>query len=281
MATDPTASGEATAIILGAGKGTRMQSELPKVLHPVRGTPMLHLAIDGARTAGLDRVIAVVGYKKELVEASVNPLGVETAVQDEQLGTGHAVQCAVHLLSEETSDVVVLYGDMPTLSPDTIAALVAKRRELGAAAVALTIVLENPPDFGRIIRDEAGNVMRIVELKDCDEAEAAIEEVNVGAYAFDGSRLVHALDNLSNDNAQGEYYLTDVIEMMVDDGHVVETVVTHSIEETLGVNDPHALDFAEKLDDIKHAESLYELLDAALHLERGRGQLADASTGDG
>jgi bifunctional UDP-N-acetylglucosamine pyrophosphorylase / glucosamine-1-phosphate N-acetyltransferase len=257
-----------TAVILGAGKGTRMRSELPKVLHPVAGTAMIVRALTSARDAGVDRVICVIGYGRELLEEALHPLGVETVFQAEQLGTGHAVACATPLLAGRQGDVLVLYGDMPLLSSDTIRALVRRRQELDAAAVVLTIELDNPPDFGRIIRDEAGAVRRIVEVKDCSPDELAIREVNVGAYCFDNARMLDALGMLGNDNAQGEYYLTDLVELMVDAGHVVDTVRTDSLEETLGVNDPHALQFAEKLDDIKYAEGLYELLDAALHFER-------------
>ncbi|MFM2070386.1 MAG: hypothetical protein RLZZ623_649 [Actinomycetota bacterium] len=257
-----------TAVILGAGKGTRMRSELPKVLHPVDGTPMIVHALTSARAAGVDRVICVIGYGRELLEEALHPLGVETAFQELQLGTGHAVSCAKDLLVDTVGDVLVLYGDMPLLSAETINSLVARRRELDAAAVVLTIELDNPPDFGRIVRDESGAVRRIVEVKDCAPDELAIREVNVGAYCFDNSRLLAALGSLGNNNAQGEYYLTDVVELMVEAGFTVDTVRTDSLEETLGVNDPHALAFAEKLDDIKYAESLYELLDAALNFER-------------
>lgn len=261
---------ELTAVILGAGKGTRMQSDLPKVLHRVDGTSMIVRAITSARDAGADRVVCVIGYGRELLEQTLHPLGVETAHQSEQLGTGHAVASASHLIAHQSGDVLVLYGDMPLLSSETIKALVERRRDIDAGAVLLTIELDNPPDFGRIVRDGTGAVRRVVEVKDCTPDQLAIREVNVGAYCFDNARMLEALSMLRNDNAQGEYYLTDVVELMVNAGHVVDTVRTTTLEETLGVNDPHALEFAEKLDDIRHAESLYELLDAALYFERKR-----------
>jgi bifunctional UDP-N-acetylglucosamine pyrophosphorylase / glucosamine-1-phosphate N-acetyltransferase len=245
-----------------------MRSELPKVLHRVDGVSMIERALGSARDAGADRVVCVIGYGRELLEQTLHPLGVETAFQAEQLGTGHAVASAAHLLADRSGDVLVLYGDMPLLSSDTLRGLVQRRREVDAAAVVLTIELDNPPDFGRIVRDETGAVRRIVEVKDCCADDLAIREVNVGAYCFDNRRMLDALVMLRNDNAQGEYYLTDLIGIMVDAGHLVETVQTGSLEETLGVNDPHALQFAEKLDDIKYAESLYELLDAALYFDR-------------
>lgn len=258
-----------TAVILGAGKGSRMQSELPKVLHPVGGTPMLIHAINRAREAGADHVVCVVGYGREQVAAAIEHLDVTIAVQAEQLGTGHAVASAQQHING-AGEVLVLYGDMPLLSSETIRRLVDRRREGSAACVALTIELENPPAFGRIIRNDSGDVLRIVEEKDCTPEELAVNEVNVGAYCFTAPELTSALSQLRNDNAQNEYYLTDVPGILVQEGHVVTTVQTDSLEETLGVNDPHAVEFAEKLDDIRYAESLYELVDAALHLERNR-----------
>lgn len=257
------------ALILGAGKGSRMQSALPKVLHEVNGRPMVLYAVDRARAAGIDEVIIVVGYKKQEVMSALAGAGTTFAAQDDQRGTGHAVMAAREHLEGFDGNVVVLYGDMPLLAEATIRSLIDRRDETGAAAVALTIELDNPPDFGRIVRDAAGRMVRVVEVRDCTPEELAIHEVNVGAYCFDSRSLLDALSELSDDNAQGEYYLTDVFGTMAARGQRTDTVVTPNIEEALGVNDPVALAFAEKLADIRYAESLYDLIDAAADAARG------------
>jgi bifunctional UDP-N-acetylglucosamine pyrophosphorylase/glucosamine-1-phosphate N-acetyltransferase len=260
---------ETKALILGAGKGSRMQSELPKVLHEVAGRPMVLYAVDRARAAGIDEVIIVVGYKKQEVMSALAQAGTKFAVQEEQRGTGHAVMAAREFLEGFDGNVVVLYGDMPLLSEATIRSLVDRRDEAEAVAVALTIELDNPPDFGRIVRDASGAMVRVVEVKDCTPEELAIREVNVGAYCFDSRSLLEALGELSDDNAQGEYYLTDVFGTMAARGLKTATVVTPNLEEALGVNDPVALAFAEKLADIRYAESLYDLIDATAEAARG------------
>jgi bifunctional UDP-N-acetylglucosamine pyrophosphorylase/glucosamine-1-phosphate N-acetyltransferase len=225
------------------------------------GRPLVSYAIANARDAGADEVVVVVGYRRELVEEALADEGVVFAVQTEQRGTGHAVLAARDHLGGD-GDVLVMYGDMPLLTGPTLRRLRDRRRETGAAAVALTITLDNPPDFGRIVRDEAGRVLRVVEVRDASPEELAIREVNVGAYCFQGRHLLPALERLGSDNAQGEYYLTDVLGILVEDGLPVETVGTDDLEETLGINDLLHLAFAEKLTDIKYAESLYDLVDA-------------------
>jgi len=270
---------ETKAVILAAGKGTRMRSELPKVLHRVEGKPMIQHSIEKAKAAGVGEIIVVVGYKREMIMDFLGD-SVKYAIQEEQLGTGHAVACARPHLEGFDGNVVVLYGDMPLLSPDTIRGLIQRRDEADAAGVILTIVLDNPPDFGRIVRDEAGQVVRVVEVKDATPEELAIREVNVGAYCFDCQVLLPALGQLSNDNAQGEFYLTDVVGILARGGHRVETVVTPNLEEALGINDPVHLAFAEKLADIRYAESLYELIDATLAMSRARaGSSPQGSSG--
>ncbi|MFQ5854653.1 MAG: NTP transferase domain-containing protein [Anaerolineae bacterium] len=265
---------ETKVVILAAGKGSRMKSELPKVLHTVDGRPMIQHSIERARGAGVDGVTIVVGYRREMVMEALEGWDVQFALQEEQRGTGHAVAQARRYLEGFEGNVVVLYGDMPLLSQGTIRDLIQRRDETDAAGVILTIVLDNPPDFGRIVRDEAERVMRVVEAKDATPDELAIKEVNVGAYCFDCQALLPALSQLRDDNQQGEFYLTDVVEIMARQGHRVETVVTPNLEEALGINDPVHLAFAEKLTDIRHAESLYELIDATLTMSR-----AGASTG--
>lgn len=245
-----------------------MQSDLPKVLHDLRGKPMIQHAVDHVREAGIDDIVIVVGYGREQVQASLGDQ-VRYAVQEEQLGTGHAVQQALPLMAE-TGAVVICYGDMPLLSPYTIRALIATQTEDGCAGAILTVVLENPPDFGRVVRSPDGTVRKVVEVKDCTPAELALHEVNVGVYCFDAQVLRWALPLLANNNAQHEYYLTDVVEIVANAGRRIETVRTENLEETLGINDRAHLDFAERLQHIQYAESLYELIDAVAALERQR-----------
>lgn len=256
------------AVILAAGKGSRMQSELPKVLHTVEGRPMVHHSIERARAAGIDRIALVVGHRKDLLMEALDGWGMEFAVQEEQRGTGHAVAMAKEFLTGFEGNAVVLYGDMPLLNSETIKQLIATRNEKDAGGAILTISLDNPPDFGRIVRDDDGRVVRVVEVKDASPEVLAIKEVNVGAYCFDAPALLQALGELSDDNAQGEYYLTDVVEIMTRQGRTIETVVTPNLEESLGINDLHHLAFAEKLSEIKYAERMYDLIDAALDMSR-------------
>ncbi len=258
---------ETKVVILAAGKGTRMQSDLPKVLHQVEGKTMIQHSIDKVRELGVEDIILVVGYRQEMVRETVGD-SVKYTVQEEQLGTGHAVMQARPFLENFEGNVVILYGDMPLINPATIKKLIDARESDDVRGAILTIVLDNPPDFGRIIRDDTGRVLRIVEKKDCSPQEVSIKEVNVGMYCFDCQELLTALGGLSTDNAQGEYYLTDVVGIMADKGLTVKTVTSDTLEETLGINDPHHLEFAESLSDIQYAESLYELIDATLAMKR-------------
>ena len=259
------------AIILAGGKGKRMKSDLPKVLHELHGKSMIQHAVDNVRDAGVDDVIVVVGYRRDLVMEHLGN-GVRFAVQEQQLGTGHAVQQALPLLKEATGSVVICYGDMPLLSRTTIRALINAQSQRGIDGAILTIALDNPPDFGRVIRDDRGHVTKVVEVKDASPEQLKMKEVNVGVYCFDAEALRWALTRLSNNNAQGEYYLTDVVQILTEGGRQVETVRTHNLEETLGINDLAHLAFAKELKDIAYAESLYDLIDASIALERERGR---------
>lgn len=262
----------AKAVILAAGQGKRMNSDLPKVLHPVDGKPMVIYCVEACMAADIDDVILVVGVGREEVIDAVDDAyeGVEYAFQDEQLGTGHAVVQARAFLDDLDGNVVVLYGDMPMMTAETIRTLVERRDATGAAAVVLTIELENPPDFGRIVRDGDGRVTGIVEARDATPEQLAVREVNVGAYCFDAAALLRALDGVGSANAAGEQYLTDVIGILAGDGDTVETVVTDRIEEALGVNDPEHLDFAEKIRHIRFAETRYARVDALARERRPR-----------
>ncbi len=223
----------ATALILAAGEGTRMKSDLPKVAHRVLGVPMVSYVVEAAHAAGCGRVVVVTGHRAEAVEALLE--GVECVRQDRQLGTGHAVMCARDAL-ERTGSLLVLSGDSPLIRPETISALVAAREGSGAAVAVLTARMDEPAGYGRIVRDADGGVAGIVEQKDCTPEQCAIDEVNTGTYCFDAAALFEHLDRLDIDNAQGEYYLTDMIALFEEEGLGVAALTVDDPLETLGVN---------------------------------------------
>ncbi len=224
----------ATALILAAGEGTRMKSDKPKVAHEVLGVPMVQLVVEAAREAGCERVVAVTGHKAEAVEALIG--GVPAVRQDQQLGTGHAVMCARDELMGITGSLVVLSGDTPLLRAETIAGLIAMRESSGSAVTVLTTHLPDPTGYGRIVRGRDGEVSAIVEHKDLAPGQHDIDEVNTGTYCFDAAVLFAHLDRLSTDNAQGEYYLTDMIAVFNNEGLGVSAMATDDPLETLGVN---------------------------------------------
>ncbi|HUH87039.1 MAG TPA: bifunctional UDP-N-acetylglucosamine diphosphorylase/glucosamine-1-phosphate N-acetyltransferase GlmU [Pusillimonas sp.] len=224
-------------VILAAGLGKRMQSDLPKVLHPLAGKPMLTHVLDNARRLDPDRIVVVVGHGAERVQqAFAGHADLSFVVQSPQQGTGHAVQQAVPLLLQEgnaADTTLVLYGDVPLVQTETLAGLL-KARDDGMAV--LTEKLADPTGYGRIVRNNAGQVIRIVEHKDASEAERAINEVNTGILAAPTNRLINWLDRIGNNNAQGEYYLTDVVGLSVADGVPVSAAHAAAAWETLGVN---------------------------------------------
>lgn len=224
----------ATALILAAGEGTRMKSQLPKVAHRVLGVPMVTYVAEAARAAGCDRVIAVTGHGAELVEGLLGD-EVSCVRQDRQLGTGHAVMCARDVVAA-TGPLVVLSGDCPLMRPETIAALISAQQRSEAALVILTAQMPDPAGYGRVIRDSAGSVVAIVEQKDCTPQQCSVNEVNTGTYCFDGHALFEHLDRLSTDNAQGEFYLTEMVSILVAEGLAVRAVLTDDAAQTMGVN---------------------------------------------
>ncbi len=223
-----------TALVLAAGEGTRMRSDRPKVAHEILGVPMVRLVVDAALTAGCERVIVITGHGADVVE-SLLP-GVTCVRQECRLGTGHALMCASEALRGISGSLVVLSGDTPLMSPETISGLVAMRETSGSAATVLTASMEDPSGYGRIIRDADGAVLSIVEDKDCSFEQRAIREVNTGTYCFDAEILLAHLEHLSTDNAQGEYYLTDMIAVFYAEGLGVDATLTIDPLETLGVN---------------------------------------------
>lgn len=254
-------------IILAAGKGSRMKSNLPKVLHEVHGVPMVQRGIEALEEAGIDEVVVVVGYRADLVRERLGD-GYHYALQTEQKGTGHAVMSAREYIEAWSGKVVIVYGDAPLLNPDSIRNLIERTRPPNTYGALLSIELPNPPAAGRILRGEDEEFLDIVEVPDCSPEQLAIEEVNVGVYCFDAARLLDGLEGLSSNNAQNEYYLTDVPGVLRRAGYPIEVVRTDDLLETLGVNDQHHLAFAESVEDIKHAESMYPLIDAVAHMGR-------------
>lgn len=222
-------------VILAAGLGKRMQSDLPKVLHPLAGRPMLSHVLENAKTLQPDRIIVVIGHGADTVRAAFeNEADVQFVVQHPQQGTGHAVQQAAPLLDDaDDSTTLVLYGDVPLVQPQTLRRLLDARK---TGMAVLTEVLDDPTGYGRIVRDEQGHVARIVEHKDATQDERAINEVNTGILAAPTAQLKQWLSQLKNDNAQSEYYLTDVIGFSVADGVEVNAAQPDASWETLGVN---------------------------------------------
>ena len=214
-----------------------MRSSLPKVLHPVCGRPMVAWPIHAAREAGADRVAVIVSPDRDLTPAL--PDGTETVVQPQADGTGGALRAALEIIREGDT-VLVLSGDHPLISTEAIAGLIGEHRSAGAAATVLTIELDDPGSYGRIVRNGDGQVERIVEAKEPGDAtpeELAIREVNAGTYAFEAGPLADALERLGNDNAQGEYYLGDVLPLMREDGGAVAGFLSPDPAVTMGVND--------------------------------------------
>lgn len=233
------------AVILAAGKGTRMKSDLPKVLHKCDGQPMVHYAIQAAKDAGCDEVIVIVGYQGALVKREILDV-VSYAEQKEQLGTGHAVKCAQAQIGT-SGDTLILCGDTPLITADTLKNLIDTHRKEANGATVLSAEFENPFGYGRIIRDETGAFQEIVEQKDCTENQAKTKEVNSGMYVFNTEALNAALSMLTNDNAQGEYYLTDTISLIKKTGLKVNAMPVGDVNEILGVNTPEQLAEAEKI----------------------------------
>ncbi|RSL30036.1 bifunctional UDP-N-acetylglucosamine diphosphorylase/glucosamine-1-phosphate N-acetyltransferase GlmU [Salibacterium salarium] len=233
------------AVILAAGQGKRMKSDLYKVLHPVNGKPMVEHVVDQVTDAGLTEVVTVVGHGAGAVKEHLGNR-VSYVLQEEQLGTGHAVVQAKDLLEEKSGVTVVLCGDTPLIRAETMQALMDHHEQTSAKATVLTAHAEDPSGYGRVIRDEKGRVTRIVEHKDADNDEKQVKEINTGTYCFDNEMLFQALAEVGNDNAQGEYYLPDVIEILKSRGEVLSAWQTPDFSETIGVNDRVALSKAEK-----------------------------------
>ncbi|SFT47805.1 bifunctional UDP-N-acetylglucosamine pyrophosphorylase / Glucosamine-1-phosphate N-acetyltransferase [Selenomonas sp. GACV-9] len=233
-------------VILAAGKGTRMKSKLPKVLHKAAGKSMVQHVIDAAKAAGAKRNIVVTGFGGDVVREAIGAQA-EFVEQKEQLGTGHAVMQTADLLKDETGTVMVLCGDTPLLTGNLLKKLFDAHVEAGAKATVLTAIMPDATGYGRIIRMADGSVQKIVEHKDATEEERQVKEVNSGIYCFDAKALFASLEKVTNDNAQGEYYLPDVLEILQKQGEKIWAVAADDYESTLGINSRQQLAGAEKI----------------------------------
>jgi len=241
MATPDTSPAPA-AIILAAGKGTRMGGDLPKVLYAAHGRPMVRWVVDACRDAGVERIVVVVGYGAERVEAELADTPCEFVVQREQLGTGHAAQQAQPLFEGDPDrDVLVLTGDAPLIRASTLEQLLRAHRDAGAAATMATAELDDPSGYGRVVRDDAGGFVGIIEQKDATAEQRAIREVNPSYYCFRAGALFDGLAKVDRNNAQGEYYLTDVPGLLKRRGETVALLAAVPAEDVLGVNTPEQL----------------------------------------
>lgn len=227
-------------VVLAAGQGTRMKSKLYKVMHPVMGKPMVGHVVDAAHAVKMDQVVTVTGVGAETVQ---DYLGDKSSyvLQEEQLGTAHAVKQAASILKDKEGTTLVICGDTPLLTAKTLTGLVDFHENEGAKATVLTAHADNPFGYGRVIRSNDDAVVKIVEQKDASKEEAAVQEINTGTYCFDNKALFEALEKVKNENIQGEYYLPDVIEILKNQEELVAAFQLENMDEALGVNDRVAL----------------------------------------
>ncbi len=222
------------AIVLAAGDGTRMLSQIPKVIHALYGKPLIHHVLDAIRKAGIRRIVVVIGYRSDMVKKQLDSQ-VSTVVQRELKGTAHAVMRALPKFKNFSGNIVILYGDTPLLTPQTVQGLIQAHQRERAVCTLLTAQLKDPVGYGRIVRDQTGKIVRIVEDADATQAERAIEEINVGAYCFDAKVLRSALKQIKP-APSGEYYLTDTVSYLVKNGFSLASASTRSVGEFMGIN---------------------------------------------
>lgn len=234
------------AVVLAAGKGTRMKSELYKVLHTINGISMVEHVLRAVQQSNVERIVTIVGHGAETVRDVLADHS-EFALQEDQLGTGHAVLQAKDLLKDEEGSTLVICGDTPLFSAETLNQLLEFHEESNAKGTILTAIAEDPAGYGRVVRQSDKEVSRIVEQKDANEEEQAITEINTGTYVFNNKALFEALDKVGNENAQGEYYLPDVISIMKEAGDTVKAFTMDNFDEAIGVNDRIALAEATRL----------------------------------
>jgi UDP-N-acetylglucosamine diphosphorylase/glucosamine-1-phosphate N-acetyltransferase len=223
-------------IILAAGKGKRMRSDLAKVLHPVCGVPMLTHSVAAARAAGARKIVVVIGHQAERIREIFSKDELIFAEQHDLLGTGHAVLQAREAFKDYKGSVVILCGDVPLIRPETVQALYDRHRSEGAAVTVLTTVPAKPTGYGRVVKAKDGRVLKIVEDKDATSEEKQIREINTGIYCVESRFLFDAVSSLSNRNVQGEYNLTDIVEFASNNGRRVISVLAPDPEEVMGIN---------------------------------------------
>jgi len=223
-------------LILAAGKGTRMKSNLPKVLHPVDDIPMLHHVIKMAQAVGSEQIIPIIGYEKEKVKSSIASFQLACAIQDEQLGTGHAVMQTESIVGNVDGDILVLSGDVPLLRETSLLSLLEVYRNEKASAALLTAEMDDATGYGRIVRNKEGQFSEIVEHKDCTPLQLGINEINAGIYLFHSQLLFKTLKLIKNNNRQNEYYLPDVLPHFIQFGKTVALQLMADSTEISGVN---------------------------------------------
>lgn len=232
-----------SAIILAAGEGTRMKSKLPKTLAKVLNKPMLQWVIESVKGSNINNICVVKGYGKEDIDNFIKTLNykVESVVQEDRLGTGHAVMMAKEFLNTHKGNVIVLSGDAPFMDTATISDALKHHENTNAAATVISANIKNPTGYGRIVRDDDNSLLSIIEQKDGDENTLKIKEVNSGAYWFNSEKLLSVLDNITTDNKAQEYYLTDAIKLLADKKQIVSVFTASSSDTVLGANDPEQL----------------------------------------
>ncbi|MBU0484367.1 MAG: NTP transferase domain-containing protein [Proteobacteria bacterium] len=238
---------EITVVVLAAGKGTRMESDKPKVLHEIYGVPMITHVLDALVPLVPDRMIVVVGHKSSGVKASLLNYNLSFAFQNEQLGTGHAVMSAAQLFPLKGGVVLILCGDTPLIRSETLREMLAAHLEKMAALTVMTTILEDSTGYGRILSDKSGDLVKIVEEKDASSLQKEIKEVNAGIYCVNQELLLQVLRKIKNNNQQREYYLTDIVEIIKGSGLKVDKYVCVDPQEILGVNSKEELALADKL----------------------------------
>ena len=231
--------------ILAAGKGTRMESNIPKVLHTLENKALIDYVLDTAYELNPEKIFTVVGFKKELVINHINNPNIEYIEQKEQLGTGHAVLQLDNPLYGKNGHLLILYGDVPNIKHSTLSPIVDEHIKENADVTMITAILEDPTGYGRIIRDQSGNLIKIVEEKDCNKSEKAIKEINPGIYIFKISKLFKNLKKVKSNNESKEYYLTDVIELINNSG-TVKTKKIDNPKEIMGINTIKQLELLQK-----------------------------------
>jgi UDP-N-acetylglucosamine diphosphorylase/glucosamine-1-phosphate N-acetyltransferase len=223
-------------IILAAGKGTRMKSDLVKVLHTLCGKPMLGYVVDVAKRTGSEETLVIVGYQADKVKEMFQNQELIFIEQREQLGTGHAVLQARKRLEDYDGAIIILCGDVPLIKPSTLQSLLARHRKTRSAVTVLTTILMNPAGYGRIIKGAKGEVLRIVEERDATEEEKKVKEINTGIYCVESKFLFSALKKIKNNNAQQEYYLTDIVAIACEGNGGVQAVISDDNREVMGIN---------------------------------------------